>query len=254
METYINAKLKISIERKDEKKILEFLLTRENIQLKTVKWHIYDNVAYVRISSFVGNTASSLKKAIYSIKQKKNIRGLVLDLRSNPGGMLNQAIDVVELFLEDGIVVSTKGRNKKDNEIYKAHKGQVFEEVPIIVLINGGSASASEIVAGALQDHKKATIMGTKSYGKASVQSIIPIPPLGAIRLSTALYYTPSGKLIQKEGIIPDIIIEPVLKKEKIEKNFLNENEMWKKLFEQDLQLQKAIKLIENINIPGLES
>ena len=255
-------KVKITILREGENKPLEFNLLRDIIKLVTVKWHLYDDIAYIRISSFVGNTYNDVKKSIMTLNDNnKKIAGYVLDLRNNPGGLLKECVHISELFLEDGIIVSTKGRNAKDNEVYKASPGSLVGDTPIVVLINGGSASASEIVAGALQDNKRATIMGTKSFGKASVQSIIPVPSLdSALRLTTALYYTPSGKSIQKEGIIPDIIVEipenkssdskPADQPKEEKKNLRNPDDIktanWIKLLENDYQLKKAIEYIHN--------
>jgi carboxyl-terminal processing protease len=170
-----------------------------------------NNIGYVRITSFSEQTDSGLKSAIAAIKtaSKGNLTGLVLDLRNNPGGLLDQAIAVSDDFLDKGEIVSTRGRNPDDGQRWNAEAGDLMDGKPVIVLINGGSASASEIVSGALQDHHRAILMGTKSFGKGSVQSIIPIPNHGAIRLTTARYYTPSGRSIQAKGIDPDIQVEP---------------------------------------------
>jgi carboxyl-terminal processing protease len=167
------------------------------------------NVAYVRISSFTEQTESGLKKAIGEISEKigKGMEGLILDLRSNPGGLLDQAIAVSDAFLTQGEIVSTRGRRTQDSKRYNARGGDLVKGKAIIVLIDGGSASASEIVAGALQDHKRAIILGTKSFGKGSVQTIVPLGPHGAIRLTTSRYYTPSGRSIQATGIDPDIFV-----------------------------------------------
>lgn len=254
-------KVKITILRQGESQPLEFKLTRDIIKLKTVKWHLYDKIAYIRISSFAGNTDNDVKKAILTmIKESTNkLEGFIIDLRNNPGGMLDQSIYVSQLFLDDGVIVSTQGRNKKDNHIYSANNLNLSDNIPIVVLINGGSASASEIVAGALQDHKRAVIMGMKSFGKASVQSIIPLNNLGALRMTTAYYYTPSGKLIQKEGIIPDIIVEESQleatkeEKKKITPLDLSKDEIWKTLYERDLLLQKAINFLKNSDSFGIK-
>jgi carboxyl-terminal processing protease len=170
-----------------------------------------NNIGYVRITSFSEQTDSGLKTALQAIKSasKGNLAGVVLDLRNNPGGLLDQAIAVSDDFLDKGEIVSTRGRNPDDGQRWNAEAGDMLDGKPLIVLINGGSASASEIVAGALQDHHRAIMMGTKSFGKGSVQSIIPIPNHGAIRLTTARYYTPSGRSIQAKGIDPDIFVEP---------------------------------------------
>ena len=187
-------------------------MKRAVITLKSVRWEMEpNNIGYVRITSFSEQTDSGLKSAIAAIKtaSKGNLSGLVLDLRNNPGGLLDQAIAVSDDFLDKGEIVSTRGRNPDDGQRWNAESGDLLDGKPVIVLINGGSASASEIVAGALQDHHRAILMGTKSFGKGSVQSIIPIPNHGAIRLTTARYYTPSGRSIQAKGIDPDIQVEP---------------------------------------------
>ena len=194
----------------------EVNIIRDIIKIQSVKYEIFDNVGYLRITSFTEQTESGLIKYIKKIKEElvnKQI-GFVLDLRSNPGGLLKQSVKVSDIFLEQGEIVSTRGRNKEDILRYRAKKGDRINGQPLIVLINGGSASASEIVAGALQDHKRAIIVGTKSFGKGSVQTIIPFKKSGnnksttGIRLTTARYYTPSGESIQGKGIMPDIIIE----------------------------------------------
>lgn len=194
----------------------EVNIIRDIIKIQSVKYEIFDNVGYLRITSFTEQTESGLIKYIKKIKEELDNKqiGFVLDLRSNPGGLLKQSVKVSDIFLEQGEIVSTRGRNKEDILRYRAKKGDRINGQPLIVLINGGSASASEIVAGALQDHKRAIIVGTKSFGKGSVQTIIPFKKSGnnksttGIRLTTARYYTPSGESIQGKGIMPDIIIE----------------------------------------------
>ena len=194
----------------------EVKIIRDIIKIQSVKYEIFDNVGYLRITSFTEQTESGLIKYIKKIKEELDNKqiGFVLDLRSNPGGLLKQSVKVSDIFLEQGEIVSTRGRNKEDIQRYRAKKGDLTNNQPLIILINGGSASASEIVAGALQDHKRAIIVGTKSFGKGSVQTIIPFKKSGnnksttGIRLTTARYYTPSGKSIQSKGIVPDIVIE----------------------------------------------
>ena len=194
----------------------EVNIIRDIIKIQSVKYEIFDNVGYLRITSFTEQTESELIKYIKKIKEELDNKqiGFILDLRSNPGGLLKQSVKVSDIFLEQGEIVSTRGRNKEDILRYRAKKGDRINGQPLIVLINGGSASASEIVAGALQDHKRAIIVGTKSFGKGSVQTIIPFKKSGnnksttGIRLTTARYYTPSGESIQGKGIMPDIIIE----------------------------------------------
>lgn len=204
-------KVKISILREGELDPIELTLTRDIIKNVPVKSRVYNDIAYIRISSFSDKTADSLIKTIKDLKASKpnQINGYVLDLRNNPGGLLDQAIKVTDQFIDEGVIVSTKGRNEKDHMVFKAEVGTLIEHLPMVVLVNNGSASAAEIVAGALQDNKRAVVVGTKSFGKGSVQNVIPVPGYGAIRLTTALYYTPSGKSIQAEGIVPDIIVEP---------------------------------------------
>ena len=187
-------------------------LTRSIIHVSSVKSKLEpDNIGYIRISQFGDNTAAETKQAITTLKQNAGgkLSGLVLDLRDDPGGLLSAAVDVSGDFIDDGTVVSIRGRNQRDNKVFSASgKGDLLQHVPIVVLINGASASASEIVAGALQDHHRATVMGTRSFGKGSVQSVIPLGGHGALRLTTALYYTPSGRSIQDEGISPDVVVE----------------------------------------------
>jgi len=193
----------------------EINIVRDFIKIRSVKHEIYDDIGYLRITSFTEQTEEGLIKSINQIKKDLNEkeRGYVLDLRSNPGGLLTQAVKVTDIFLQRGEIVSTRGREKKDITRYRAKNKDETNSKPLVVLINGGSASASEIVAGALQDHRRAIIIGTQSFGKGSVQTIIPFQKsnseqMSGIRLTTARYYTPSGKSIQGMGITPDIIIE----------------------------------------------
>jgi carboxyl-terminal processing protease len=186
-------------------------LTRASIKIQSVHSHLENgNVGYVRISSFNEQTDVGLNAAIKSLKQQANNKliGVILDLRNNPGGLLDQAVAVSDAFLDKGEIVSTRGRRAEDAQRYDARPGDIANGLPVVVLINGGSASASEIVAGALQDHHRAILVGTRSFGKGSVQTIIPLPGHGAMRLTTARYYTPSGRSIQAKGIEPDIAIE----------------------------------------------
>ena len=189
-------------------------IIRDIIKIQSVKNDIFENIGYLRITSFTEQTESGLIKSINKIKKELNNKeiGYILDLRSNPGGLLKQAVKVTDIFLERGEIVSTRGRKKIDMKRFRAKSGDLIKSKPLIVIINGGSASASEIVAGALQDHKRAIIIGTKSFGKGSVQTIIPFKKsngkTAGIRITTARYYTPSGESIQGEGITPDIIIE----------------------------------------------
>ena len=192
----------------------EVNIIRDIIKIQSVKHEVYDNVGYLRITSFTEQTEDGLTKSINKIQnENKKIKGFVLDLRSNPGGLLTQAVKVTDIFLKRGEIVSTRGRDTKDIRRYRAKNKDLTNGKPIVVLINGGSASASEIVAGALQDHRRAIIVGTQSFGKGSVQTIIPFQRskdgnVSGIRLTTARYYTPSGESIQGKGINPDIIVE----------------------------------------------
>lgn len=200
----------LTVIRKGERKALEITLTRAIIKIKSVRYRIEDEVGYVRISSFTEKAESGVLDALDNIDAElgDKLQGIVLDLRNNPGGLLDQAIAVSNVFLDRGEIVSTRTRNDNQVQRYPARKGDRTEGKPVIILINGGSASASEIVAGALQDHNRAVIVGTQSFGKGSVQTIIPLGSSGAMRLTTAYYFTPSGTSIQAEGILPDVIVE----------------------------------------------
>lgn len=207
-----NSQVKITILRKGEKKPLEITLTRAIIRVESVRFRQENDVAYIRISSFNEQTEDGLERAIDQTRSKigSRLRGIIIDLRNNPGGLLDQAIGVSDAFLDQGEIVSTRGRRPGDTQRYSARSGQLMQGVPIVVLINEGSASASEIVAGALQDQKRARVVGTRSFGKGSVQTVIPLAGGvdGALKLTTAKYFTPSGRSIQATGIDPDILVE----------------------------------------------
>jgi len=209
----VDSKVKLTILREDEKEPIEMTLARAVIKIKSVREHAEgDDIAYIRITSFTEQTTELMHSEFTRIKKDlPNLRGVVLDLRNNPGGLLEQAVSVSDAFLKQGEVVSTRERDPNKTKRYNAHTGDelVDDDVPVVVLVNNGSASASEIVSGALQDHKRAIIMGTKTFGKGSVQTVIPLEGHGAIRLTTARYYTPSGRSIQAKGIVPDIIVQP---------------------------------------------
>jgi len=199
---------------RDGKEPFDVKLTRDIIRIRSVKYNAEGDVGYIRISSFTEQTQQGLDKAFKELKKQigpDKIKGYILDLRNDPGGLLDQAISVSDSFLDRGEIVSTRGRNASESQRYNAQKGDLTGGLPVVVLINGGSASASEIVAGALQDHKRATVIGTRSFGKGSVQTIIPLGGQGALRLTTARYYTPSGTSIQAKGIVPNIVIEEEL-------------------------------------------
>ena len=212
----VGSKLKVTIGRANVEPF-DITIKRDVIKITSVRSRIEKDVGYVRITTFSEQTNKSTKEAIKKLKKNKNLKGFVLDLRNNPGGLLEQAVYVSDLFLEKGEIVSTRGRDSENPETYKAKPGDVINGLPLVVLINGGSASASEIVAGALQDHKRAIILGTQSFGKGSVQTIIPVNPYGALRMTTARYFTPSGRSIQKKGISPDIVVDEA-KLEKVKK------------------------------------
>ena len=205
----VGSKVVITVVR-DKKDPFEIEIIRDVIKIRSVRHNIIKNIGYVRLTTFSDTTTSGLEKSVDEIKKKlgEKFQGLILDLRNNPGGLLNQSISVTDAFLSQGEIVSTQGRKDDDTSRIFAKKGDIIGGKPMIVLINSGSASASEIVAGALKDHSRAIIVGTRSFGKGSVQSIIPLAGNGAMRLTTARYYTPSGISIQAKGIEPDIIVE----------------------------------------------
>ena len=203
------SKIKLTVNR-EENQTLQIVITRAVIELKAVKAKILNNIAYIRVSSFNQKVDTQIIKAISKFKKNNKIIGYVLDLRNNPGGLLDQAVNVTDIFLDRGEIVSTRGRFERDGSRFNAIKTDLTDGLPLVVLINQGSASASEIVAGALQDHKRAIIMGTKSFGKGSVQTILPSGENVALKLTTAKYYTPLGRSIQKTGIDPDILVEQV--------------------------------------------
>ncbi len=207
----IGTSIDLTVRRKGEAEALEITITRDVIKINPVKHKLVgDNIGYVRVTSFNQNTDRAVKDAVKDLKKtiKGDMLGLVLDLRNNPGGLLDQAIAVSDLFLDKGEIVSTRGRDEQDTKRDNATSGDIVDGLPIVVLINGGSASASEIVSGALQDHKRAILLGTKSFGKGSVQTVVPLGGHSAMRLTTARYYTPSGRSIQAKGIEPDITVE----------------------------------------------
>ncbi len=205
----VGSEIEITVRRRGVKKAIIFNITREIIKIESVKSkYIDDNIGYLRLTSFNENSGDQIRKKIKEFNKKNNLKGYILDLRNNPGGLLSQAIKITDFFLENGEIVSTKGRKKTENRKWFAKKGDLTNGKTLIVLINYGSASASEIVAGALKDHKRAILVGENSYGKGSVQSIIPLKNDGAIRLTISKYYLPSGKSISEVGITPDIEIE----------------------------------------------
>tara|TARA_B110001452_G_scaffold164211_1_gene136966 strand:- start:311 stop:1447 length:1137 start_codon:yes stop_codon:yes gene_type:complete len=227
----VGSNIKITVRRRGIKKALIFNITREIIQVQSVKSELIDDsIGYIRLTSFNENSSKQVKQKINKLNKDRSLTGYILDLRNNPGGLLSQAIKISDFFLEDGEIVSTKSRKISENRKWFAKKGDITKGKTVIVLINYGSASASEIVAGALKDHKRAIILGENSYGKGSVQSIIPLKNRGAIRLTIAKYYLPSGKSISDVGVTPDIELE--------------ESEDFKLNSETDNQLNFAIKLL----------
>ena len=257
----VGSKVIITVVR-DKKDPYEIEIKRDVIKIKSVKHNTIKNIGYVRLTTFSDTTTSGLEKAINEIKKDvgNKFQGLILDLRNNPGGLLNQSISVANSFLNQGEIVSTQGRKDDDTSRVFAKKGDLINGKPLIVLINSGSASASEIVAGALKDHSRAIIIGTRSFGKGSVQSIIPLAGNGAMRLTTARYYTPSGVSIQAKGIEPDIIIEAGitdLKKKKVENRreenlrgaLDKKNKSEKKETDEEVPLTPLEKLIQDNQI-----
>ena len=228
----VGSAIELTVRRRGVKKALTFNITREIIEVQSVKSELLDNnIGYIRLTSFNDNSSEQIKKKIKKLKENKNLNAFILDLRNNPGGLLSQAIKISDFFIENGEIVSTKSRKKSENRKWFARKGDITDGKTLLVLINYGSASASEIVAGALKDHKRAIILGENSYGKGSVQSIIPLKNKGAIRLTVAKYYLPSGKSISEVGVRPDIEVN-------------EEGEDFRIKTDTDNQLNYAIKLL----------
>ena len=228
----VGSSIELTIRRRGVKKSLIFNITREIIQVQSVKSELIDNnIGYIRLTSFNENSSKQIKEKVNKLNKNKDLKGYILDLRNNPGGLLSQAIKISDFFLENGEIVSTKSRKVSENRKWFAKKGDIINGKTLIILINYGSASASEIVAGALKDHKRAIILGENSYGKGSVQSIIPLKNRGAIRLTIAKYYLPSGKSISEVGVTPDIEV-------------VESSEGFKFNSETDNQLNFALKLL----------
>ena len=228
----VGSSIDLTIRRKGEKKIINKTIIRKMIQIKSVEAKIIkNNIGYLRLKSFNSNSSKQLVEKIKNFEKSKKLTGYILDLRNNPGGLLTQAINVTDFFLNDGEIVSTKGRKASENRRFFAKKGDKVKGKPLIILINNGSASASEIVAGALKDHKRAILLGENTYGKGSVQSIIPLSDGGGMRLTISKYYLPSGQSISEIGVSPDILVE-------------EESEDFKINSVSDNQLNYAIKLL----------
>ena len=229
----VGTDIEITVRRVGEKKAIVFNITREIIKITSVRSKVIDgDIGYIRLTSFNENSSDQFKEKIKDLRKNKDINSYILDLRNNPGGLLSQAIKITDFFLDNGEIVSTKGRKKTESRKWYANKGDVIEGSTLVVLINYGSASASEIVAGALKDHKRAILVGENSYGKGSVQSIIPLKNNGAIRLTISKYYLPSGKSISEIGVSPDIKVE-------------EKSENFKMNSENDNQLNFALKLLK---------
>ena len=228
----VGSGIELTVRRRGEKKALTFNIVREIIEIQSVKSEILENnIGYIRLTSFNENSSDQIEKQVKKLKKNESVNAFILDLRNNPGGLLSQAITISDFFLDNGEIVSTKSRKKSENRKWFAKKGDITDGKTLLVLINYGSASASEIVAGALKDHKRAIIVGENSYGKGSVQSIIPLKNKGAIRLTVAKYYLPSGKSISEVGVRPDIEIN-------------EEGDDFKIKSDTDNQLSYAIKLL----------
>ena len=229
----VGSEIELTVRRRGEKKALTFKIVREIIQIKSVKAELLEkSIGYIRLTSFNENSGKQIKKEIQKFEKNNNAKSYILDLRNNPGGLLSQAIKISDFFLDNGEIVSTKSRKKSENKKWFANKGDLTNGKTLVVLINYGSASASEIVAGALKNHKRAILLGENSYGKGSVQSIIPLKNKGAIRLTVAKYYLPSGESISEVGVSPDIEIS-------------EESDNFKIKTETDNQLNYAIKLLK---------
>ncbi len=269
------SKISISIKREGVTDLLSFTLVRDTIRVQSVRSRILEEgYAYVRLAQFQERTDRDLQGALEKLgSEKGGVKGLVLDLRNNPGGLLTQAVRVADLFLDSGMIVYTEGRSESQKQKYFARAEGSWTEFPIVVLVNGGSASASEIVAGALQDHKRAVILGTKTFGKGSVQTILPLDDNSALRLTTARYFTPKGRSIQATGIVPDIIMEnlpaqetkaeekkrPNLREENIPGHLQNQQDQKEKekpaqqqsedSIENDAQLRRALELLKGWDV-----
>lgn len=266
----------LTVVREGESKPLEFVITRAVIKITSVKGrNLEPGYAYVRVSQFQSATADALRRKISDLKKESGgkLKGLILDLRNNPGGVLNGAVSVSDMFLTDGLIVSTKGRLEESRVTYTATPNDYLKDAPMVVLVNGGSASASEIVAGALQDHGRAIVMGTKTFGKGSVQTILPINNGAALKITTARYYTPDDRSIQATGIIPDVVVEDLqVTKRETDPDFLRESNLQGHLegevdtgtdsnandvsgdtagpnVEDDFQLREALNLLKGVNI-----
>ena len=269
------SKINLSIKREGASDLLNFSIVRDTIRVQSVRSRMLEEgYAYIRLAQFQERSDRDLQRALEKLSSEKGgIKGLVLDLRNNPGGLLTQAVRVADLFLDSGLIVYTEGRSDNQKQKYFARKEGSWTDIPMVALVNGGSASASEIVAGALQDHKRAVILGTKTFGKGSVQTILPLDDNSALRLTTARYYTPKGRSIQATGIVPDIIMENVpvqetkaeekkrlgLREENLPGHLQNQQEQKEKEkstqqnrednIENDAQLKRALELLKGWDV-----
>jgi carboxyl-terminal processing protease len=258
--------IELTIGRPGESQPFDLTLTRDTIKVASVRERSLEpGYGYIRIAQFQHGTGSDVRKSLQRLQKKAPLKGLVLDLRSNPGGVLQASVEVADLFLDGGLVVYTEGRLPNSDVEYAAEPGDASDGIPLVVLINGGSASASEIVAGALQDHSRAVIMGTDSFGKGSVQTVMPISEDRAVKLTTALYYTPNGRSIQAAGIVPDILVERAqvttfenpgqISEADLNRHLDNSNgdaprrQARKSLLTEDNQLYEALTLLKGVNI-----
>ncbi len=272
-----NTKIKLTVIREDEPQPLEFVLTRAIIKITSVRGKILeDGYGYLRVTQFQSSTADAVRRQLGKMKKQSGgaLKGIVLDLRNNPGGVLNGAVAVTDTFLRKGVIVSTKGRIEDSQLKFTATPNDYSDDAPIVVLVNGGSASASEIVAGALQDHKRAIIMGTKTFGKGSVQTILPMKNGAALKITTARYYTPQDRSIQAAGIVPDVVVEDLklAKKDSDASRRIREQDLLGHLrnengkdndeeaqdapdrgpsIDDDFQLREALNLLKGVNVVG---
>ena len=247
--------IKLTIVRPGRDKPFDIALTRERIELRPVKWEVKDGIGIININTFSGNVADATKSALLAVDKATGGKplGYIVDLRSNPGGLLDQAVEITDAFLEQGEIVSQRGREKGDIERYYARPGDMAHGLPVIVLVDAGSASASEIVAGALQDHRRALVMGEKSFGKGSVQTVVQTGPTSALRLTTARYYTPSGRSVQAGGIEPDIVVpqlsdpdykdRPKVREADLRRHLISQANADEKLLEQDDAVDPRFKV-----------
>jgi carboxyl-terminal processing protease len=240
------SKVTVSIHREGWKELKDFTMVRDTIPIQSVKsFFLEPGLAYTRITNFQSQTTNDYKKALRDLESAHPLKGLILDLRNNPGGLLNQAVSIADIFVDEGLIVYTKGRTEEQNMTFKAHDSGGENKYPIVVLVNEGSASASEIVAGALQDHKRAIIVGTQTFGKGSVQTIVPLPDGAGLRLTTARYYTPSGRSIQAKGITPDVEVAftpyvPPSEEKAVDSDITRESDLKNPLKSKDIPQKKS--------------